>query len=73
MNQAITRINSHTDARTVVENSGVVDWAWDERSSLEGFIDFIWSNYDQVNNDLRRELIRYLQSRDEDPSVFGIN
>ena len=69
-------INSIDDVKTMVDNSGVVNWKWGKNTSLEGLIHYIWyhCNLDfiqdtGVDNDL---LYHYVLGQNEDPKDYGL-
>lgn len=64
-------INSVTDARVFVENSGVAEWTFGGNATAEGFAEWLFRNRRSVNPDgYNAELIEYLISVGQDPSDY---
>lgn len=60
------------DVKMYVDNKGVKDWEWGGKSSLEGLIEFIWRNYDCLDDELFRDaLVCYLVIEGEEPRDYG--
>ena len=56
-------INSITDARVFVENSGVAEWTFGGNASAEGFAEWIFRNLSAINpNAYHAEISEYLLS-----------
>jgi len=53
-----TIINSFSDAETFVNNSGVSNWEWGGEASAEGFTQFVYRNYEEINEDNYIEELR---------------
>lgn len=67
------KIDSITDAKTFVSNSGVADWEWGDKASAEGFAQYVRDNCDYIDRyDYNDTLRAYLISEGEDPSLYGI-
>lgn len=66
-------LNSITDARTFVSNSGVADWEWGGSASADGFAVWLRANRDTVDAaDYDDELRAYLRSVGEDPAAYSL-
>ncbi len=66
-------IDSIEDAKTFVYNLGVTDWEWEGRASLNGFITYVYKNYNIIDEDENNEILRnYLISVGEAPEYYSI-
>ncbi len=66
-------INSMIDAETFVEDSGVYEWEWSGRASLNGFAEWVHLNCDHIDDDnYHGELIEYLKSVGENPADYDL-
>ena len=65
------KLTTITDAKTFVNNSGVLEWEWGGDASCGGFARFLWRNYGEVDaDDYDSELTAYLASVGEDPADY---
>ena len=70
---SIIRIESVSDAKTFVENSGVADWEWGEKASAAGFAAWLRANRSEIDGeDYTAELRAYLVSVGEAPQLFNL-
>lgn len=66
-------INSITDARTFVNNSGVSDWEFGGTASADRFAEWLYRNRDDVSReDYDADLREYLISENENPQDYGL-
>ena len=66
-------INTITDAKTFVSNSGVSEWEWGDGASPEGFARWIRAHRDEIDeSSYGPELAAYLASVGQDPADYGI-
>lgn len=66
-------IDSISDAKTFVENSGIVNWKFNGGASAEGFAVWIRANRSEIDTeDYAPELSEYLISVGENPSDYDV-
>jgi hypothetical protein len=67
------RIETYSDAETLVLNSGVYDWEWGGDADVEGLADFVYHNPELFEEEITDEgLYAYLVSVGEDPADYNV-
>lgn len=67
------KIDSISDAKTFVDNSGVTDWEWTGSASADGFAKWLRANRVEVNDEnYDAELREYLVSVGEKPADYSL-
>lgn len=70
---SIINIYSTADAKTFVENSGILDWKFTGNASAEGFAVWIRANRSEIDTkNYDTELTEYLISVGENPTDYGL-
>ena len=68
------KIRTMDDARCLVEHSGVIDWQWGGKASLEGLVQYVFTHGYDVDHDAFQTLLaNYLLSVGEYPPDYGLS
>ena len=70
---ATIRIESITDAKNFVFNSGVSDWEWSENASANGFARWVFDNCRTIDSEnYDDELRNYILSAGDAPADYSL-